>query len=214
MAKNMKSPGSFIKMLETIADNKFVLGDRLVEIGVSGPNLEATLAAVAMAQGELGHARLLYNWTFDLKGLKSKKPNIKKQTGKAFKGVKEVDNWISLIASLYTVNTAVDIVLRSISEEGEDKMVSRIQKLLKEQKEHIIYSQQWAQQLLNDQGAIPVKFSESLNNLLPEIEHWLKEVEQTTGITDSGYVVNNTSLSKKFQEELNKLNIKNLAAAN
>ncbi|GIN95163.1 hypothetical protein J6TS1_10330 [Siminovitchia terrae] len=207
MAEDVRNSGSFIELLETIADNKFVLGDRLVEIGVSGPNLEATLAAVAMAQGELGHARLLYNWIFELKGLKSKKPNIERQTGKAFKGVVETHNWITLMASLYTVVTAVDIVLSSISEKGNDKTISRIQKLMKEQKEHIVYAQQWARQLLNDQGAIPVAFKESLNNMLPEVKHWLKEVAETTGITDSGYVVNDTSLISKFQEELNKLNL-------
>ncbi|GIN89093.1 Phenylacetic acid catabolic protein [Siminovitchia terrae] len=207
MAEDVRNSGSFIELLETIADNKFVLGDRLVEIGVSGPNLEATLAAVAMAQGELGHARLLYNWIFELKGLKPKKPNIERQTGKAFKGVVETHNWITLMTSLYTVVTAVDIVLSSISEKGNDKTISRIQKLMKEQKEHIVYAQQWARQLLNDQGAIPVAFKESLNNMLPEVKQWLKEVAETTGITDSGYVVNDTSLISKFQEELNKLNL-------
>lgn len=210
MAKEEQSVQSFIELLETIADNKYVLGDRLVEVGVSGPNLEATLAAVAMAQGELGHARLLYNWAFDLKGVKNR-PNIEGQTGKAFQSVVEVNNWISLIASLYTVNTAMDVVFRSILEAGNENVVSRMKKLMNEQKEHIIYAESWAKQLLNDEGAIPVRFKESLKQIVPATEHWLKKVEQQTDIAQEGYIVKGAPLLQQFKERVDQLNIQELA---
>ena len=209
-----QSAEEFIQLLEAIAYNKYVLGDRLVEVGVSGPNLEATLAAIAMAQGELGHARLLYNWTFELKGLKGKKPNIDNQTGKAFHEVIKVQNWISLIAALYTVGTAVDIVLKAILETGNEKVISRIQKLVNEQKEHIIYSKQWAQQLLNDEGLIPVKFKDAINFVLPEVKQWLQSVEKKTEIAAKGYIVKSSSLYKKFEQELNSLPWRSPVAVN
>lgn len=214
VGEQKQSAEEFIQLLEAIADNKYVLGDRLVEVGVSGPNLEATLAAIAMAQGELGHACLLYNWIFDLKGLKGKKPSIENQTGKAFHEVIKVQNWISLIAALYTVSTAVDIVLKAILETGNEKVISRIQKLVNEQKEHIIYSKQWAQQLLNDEGLIPVKFKDAINIVLPEVKQWLQSVEEKTEIAAKGYIVKSSSLYKKFEQELNSLPLRSPVAVN
>lgn len=110
MSNKTAGLASFIETIETIADNKYILGDLLVEIGVSGPDLEATLSTIAMAQGELGHARLLYNWAFDLKGIK--KQEIERQTGKAFTSVVAVDNWIDLIGSLYVVNVGWSLCLK------------------------------------------------------------------------------------------------------
>ena len=196
---------TFTHLLETIADNKYVFGDKLVEIGFSGPNLEATLAAVAMAQGELGHARLLYNWVFDLKGYKGKKPDIKSQTGKAFQRVTGIYNWISLIASFYAVNTAVDLVLKSILEANHLKVAGRVQKLLREQKEHIMYSRGWANELLNDRGAVPKKFKEELNQVIPQVETWLQSIERKTELVQEGYIIPQSNLLHKFKEELKSL---------
>ncbi|MGA8941850.1 MAG: Phenylacetic acid catabolic protein [Thermoactinomyces sp.] len=193
---------SFIELLETIGDNKYVFGDKLVEVGVSGPNLEATLAAIAMAQGELGHSRLLYNWVFDLKGYKGKKPDVRGQTGKAFKGVENIHNWITLIAALYTVNTAIDLVLKSILQANRDKVVSRVNKLMREQKEHILYSRGWAQQLLEDKGAIPRKFREGLREITPEVGDWLRKVEQKSELFVEGFLARDSKLYDRFLEEL------------
>jgi ring-1,2-phenylacetyl-CoA epoxidase subunit PaaC len=200
----------FINILETIADNKYVLGDRLVEVGVSGPNLEATLASVAMAQGELGHARLLYNWTFDLTGWKGKKPEIEKQTGKAFQSILEVNNWISLIANLFVVNTAIDIVLKAILEANHTDVASRILKLLREQKEHIIYAQNWASQLLNDAKAVREKFEQSVQEAIPEVAEWLKSIEQNREVYQEGYILPDSKLYNQFNCILKEMNIKNL----
>lgn len=210
MAEHTAGLKAFIELLETVADNKYVLGDRLVEVGVSGPNLEATLSAIAMAQGELGHARLLYNWTFDLKGHKGKKPNIEKQTGKAFKGVVEVHDWISLIAALFTVNTAIDLVLKTVLEANHTEVAPRVNKLLREQKEHIIYSRNWAQQLLKDRGAIPRKFKEALDQIIPEVESWIKAVEQKTELVDEGYILKESQLYSKFQNRIKEVFVQEL----
>src|SRR5699024_7481282 len=93
-----------IELLETIADNKYVMGDHLVEVGVSGPNLESTVSSIAMAQSELGHARLLYHWVEELKTGSKKKIDIKGQTGKSFQSANETNDWISLIANLFITN--------------------------------------------------------------------------------------------------------------
>lgn len=196
---NEKTKGllAFIETIECIADNKYVLGDLLVEIGVSGPTLEATLSSVAMAQGELGHARLLYNWTFDLKGIK--KADIEKHTGKVFESVVNVKDWISLISSLYVTNVAFELVLKSMLEANRNDVVGRINKLLKEKREHIMYSRGWILQLLEDRGAVPLKTKEALQKAIPDVHAWLSKLDQSSELANEGFLMTGSNLAEQFR---------------
>lgn len=209
MAEQTEGLKQFTEVLETIADNKFIIGDRLVEVGVSGPRLESTLSAIAMAQGELGHARLLYNWVLDLQNHKGKKPEIEKQTGKAFPFTEKVDNWLSLIAALETVNICVDVVLKAILKANKDEAVSRIQKLANEQKEHIIYAEGWSKQLLEDAEPVRKKFEEYLNEFLPQAENWLNSLREKTALVDEGYLLPDTDLAAEFNSRIKKTAVVN-----
>ncbi|WP_141334458.1 MULTISPECIES: Phenylacetic acid catabolic protein [unclassified Paenibacillus] len=195
-----KGRDSFIHIVETIADNKFVLGDRLVEIGVGGPNLEASLSSIAMAQGELGHARLLYNWAFDLKGLTGKKQDVRDQTGKAFRFAGNTTDWIGLIASAYTINVSFNLVLQAMFEAGHPDIVMRIHKLLREQGDHVAYCRGWAVQLANDTGAVPRKFREALQERVAEARAWLVKLEADQELYASGYMKAGTALTARFDQ--------------
>src|SRR5690348_17611162 len=47
-------------LMARLADNKYFLGRRYAEWCSSAPTLESSVAAAAMAQDELGHARAIY----------------------------------------------------------------------------------------------------------------------------------------------------------
>ena len=47
-------------LVSSLADNKAALGRRYADWAVSAPTLESAVAAAAMAQDELGHARSTY----------------------------------------------------------------------------------------------------------------------------------------------------------
>ena len=47
-------------LVSSLADNKAALGRRYAEWAVSAPTLESAVAAAAMAQDEIGHARSTY----------------------------------------------------------------------------------------------------------------------------------------------------------
>src|SRR5436305_8167855 len=51
---------ALINLILVLADNKYFLGRRLSEWAPGGPSLESAVAAAAIAQEELGHARALY----------------------------------------------------------------------------------------------------------------------------------------------------------
>jgi ring-1,2-phenylacetyl-CoA epoxidase subunit PaaC len=209
MTEQTEGVKAFTNLLETIADNKFLLGDRLVEIGISGPRLESTLSAIAIAQGELGHARLLYNWSLDLKNFKGSKPEIEKQTGKAFHFVERVTDWLSLIAALYTINLSVDIALKAILEADKEDSVSRISKLVREQKEHLIYAEGWVQQLLEDSPSIKEKFTAYLDEFTPDAVRWLQSLEENSALLSERYFLPNASLTGEFERRAQGVKVSN-----
>ena len=51
---------ALINLILVLADNKYFLGRRLSEWAPGGPSLESAVAAAALSQEELGHARALY----------------------------------------------------------------------------------------------------------------------------------------------------------
>ncbi|WP_227935172.1 Phenylacetic acid catabolic protein [Alkalihalobacillus deserti] len=196
---------SLVELAETIADNKYILGDRLVEIGISGPTLESTLSSIAMAQQELGHSRLIYRWAFDLKGLNGSKVEIKDQTGKAFSTNVETSNWIELIAGLYTTNVAIDLVMRAIIESDHPEINPPFSKMLKEQNEHLVYSKSWCKQLLNDKGSIPRRFKEAYEKATNDALKWLNKVENDQLLISEKMIAANTNLASNFKSQVDEL---------
>lgn len=192
-----------VELLETVADNKFVMGDHLVEIGVSGPNLEATLSAVAIAQAELGHARLLYNWREELRTGERKKIEIKDQTGKAFSTAIEIEDWISLIASLFTTDTASEIILDAISESAFS--TKTVTKMVKEQKANITYARSWCIQLLNDSGTIPEKIQRDLEKARAEAYDWLKTCQNDDRLRHLGIFDGETNVTETFNKQIDSI---------
>ncbi|WP_010677548.1 Phenylacetic acid catabolic protein [Bacillus timonensis] len=186
---------SLIELGETIADNKFILGDRLVEVGISGPTLEGTLSSIAMAQQELGHSRLLYRWVSDLTGIKSE---VKHQTGKAFQQNVQIGNWIELIAGLYVTNVAVDLVMKAMIEANNPNVNPPFTKMLKEQQEHLIYSQSWCEQLLLDKGSIPRRCREAIEKTAQEAKQWLVKVENDMYLVTENIIPKDARLIEKF----------------
>lgn len=193
---------SLIEVAETIADNKFVLGDALVEIGISAPNLESSLASVAMAQAELGHARLLYRWVDDLVGTKR---DVQKQTGKAFSKVVNTSSWVSLIANVYVVNLAVDLVMRAILDNKNPNINPPFTKMLKEQHEHLVYSRNWCQLLLEDKGAVPRVFTSALEEVCTEVEQWLTKVSTDQSLINDSIILKDNQIVSGFNREINSL---------
>jgi 1,2-phenylacetyl-CoA epoxidase catalytic subunit len=196
---------SLVELAETIADNKYILGDRLVEIGISGPTLESTLSSIAMAQQELGHSRLIYRWAFELKGINGSKVEIKDQTGKAFSTNVEISNWIELIAGLYTTNVAVDLVMRAIIDADHSDTNPPFSKMLKEQNEHLLYSKSWCKQLIHDKGSIPTRFKQALEKSTIDALEWLGKVENDNLLISEKLISDHSNLVSQCKRQIEDL---------
>ncbi|MFD2924577.1 Phenylacetic acid catabolic protein [Halobacillus naozhouensis] len=194
-----------VSLAETIADNKFIMGEQLVEIGVSGPNLEASLASISMAQGELGHARLLYRWSYEVQGLRAGKLDVKEQTGKAFDQIVNASNWVELIAGLYVNNVAIDLIMQELIKNKGKDLNAQFSKMANELNEHITYSKNWCKQLINDKGSIPRRVQVDLEKAYESASTWIKEIEENTHLKEAGAVDESSNLGKSFEPTINEV---------
>ena len=95
-----------ISLIGSLADNKSALGRRYGEWAVSAPTIESAVAAAAMAQDELGHARATYPVLAKLGADRPDEPGL--DAGHPmFVISQELPDWASVIAG----NLVVDGVL-------------------------------------------------------------------------------------------------------
>lgn len=181
------------KFLEELADNKFVLGDQLVEIGVSAPELSSALAAVAIAQGELGHARHLYNWTYELQGVSKE---VKEESGKSLPILKDNKNWIDLMVSVYMVNLTAKVFLQYLREIGGEPVLQKTSKMMAELEEHLTFSAEWCCRFENEPGAIPRLYRSAVKRIAVSFEQWLGKVETALAAGQS------PDLTKRVQSDM------------
>src|ERR1700744_2641209 len=108
---------TMISLIGSLADNKSALGRRYGEWAVSAPTIESAVAAAAMAQDELGHARSTYPVLAKLgversdTGLEAGGPSAVIPT--------ELPDWASFIAA----NLVVDGVLTTFVSAARDSSI-------------------------------------------------------------------------------------------
>jgi 1,2-phenylacetyl-CoA epoxidase catalytic subunit len=143
-------------LVGSLADNKAALGHRYGEWAVSAPTLESAVAAAAMAQDELGHARSTYPV---LKQLGAADPEI--DAGRRLEILdEELPDWTTFIA----VNLVVDGVLTAFVEASTDStlepLAQRARKILQEEGSHRVHAEAWTRRLLARGTDLPVRIEQ------------------------------------------------------
>jgi 1,2-phenylacetyl-CoA epoxidase catalytic subunit len=144
-------------LIGSLADNKAALGHRYGEWAVSAPTLESAVAAAAMAQDELGHARSTYPV---LKHLGAADPES--DMGRRLAVLDdELPDWTTFIA----VNLVVDGVLTAFVEASVDSslepLAQRARKILQEEGSHRVHAEAWTRRLLKRDGSpLPQRIAE------------------------------------------------------
>jgi ring-1,2-phenylacetyl-CoA epoxidase subunit PaaC len=134
-------------LLRRLAEAKHVLGHRLALAGLSAPALEATVATVAMAQEELGHARLLYASEARLRdaaGDRDPGLALEIQTAPPDPAlVPPLGDWLDVLAVLATLDAALALWLEALAAHGEAWVASRARRMLDEEAAHRAYADGW-----------------------------------------------------------------------
>jgi phenylacetate-CoA oxygenase PaaI subunit len=139
-------------LLASLADNKYVLGRRYAEWCTGAPMLESAVAAAAMAQDELGHARSFYPL---LRGFPSgRELGAMEERGWQERPTSAVrcldqgfDSWPEFVAANLVVDTAFTVLLSSATDSAYEPLRQRARKIQQEESGHWIHATGWLRRL-------------------------------------------------------------------
>jgi 1,2-phenylacetyl-CoA epoxidase catalytic subunit len=136
------STATMVTLISSYADNKGALGRRYGEWAVSGPTVEAAVAAAAMAQDELGHARSTYPV---LAKLGHPRAEDGLDTSHALPMLRqELPDWASMIAANLVIDGILTTWIASARESAIEPLAQRARKILQEEGAHKVHAESWA----------------------------------------------------------------------
>jgi ring-1,2-phenylacetyl-CoA epoxidase subunit PaaC len=132
-------------LVRSLADNKAALGRRYAEWAVSAPTLESAVAAAAMAQDELGHARSTYPV---LKALDAEiGAEVVDGTRRLSLLDSELPDWIAFVAANLLVDGVLTTFVAACADSSLTPMAQRARKILQEEGSHRVHGEAWARRL-------------------------------------------------------------------
>jgi phenylacetate-CoA oxygenase PaaI subunit len=139
-----------ISLIGSLADNKSALGRRYGEWAVSAPTIESAVAAAAMAQDELGHARSTYPV---LAKLGVERADAGLDAGDPLPVISsELPDWASVIAANLVVDGVLTTFVASARDSSIEPLAQRARKILQEEGAHKVHAEAWARRLVNAGG--------------------------------------------------------------
>jgi phenylacetate-CoA oxygenase PaaI subunit len=139
-----------ISLIGSLADNKGALGRRYGEWAVSAPTIESAVAAAAMAQDELGHARSTYPVLAKL-GIEREDDGL--EAGDPLPVIAhELPDWASFIAANLVVDGILTTFVASGRESTIEPFAQRARKILQEERAHRIHAEAWLRRMCASGG--------------------------------------------------------------
>jgi ring-1,2-phenylacetyl-CoA epoxidase subunit PaaC len=137
---------TMVSFVGALADNKAALGRRYGEWAISAPTLESAVAAAAMAQDELGHARSTYPV---LKVLGAEPPEEERFGGDRRLALldDELPDWSSVIAANLLIDGVLTTFVAACVDSTLTPMAQRARKILQEEGSHRVHGEAWAKRL-------------------------------------------------------------------
>ncbi|HLW47479.1 MAG TPA: Phenylacetic acid catabolic protein [bacterium] len=163
-----------VDLIVALADNKHALGIRYAEWCSSGPTIEAGVAATAMAQDELGHARVLYGLLEELPGAPRRSEH--EWSAADARTVRFVEapfqSWPHLIVANLMVDRSLAMVLETALESRYLPLRHRARKIIEEERYHAIHGQSWVAQLAVEGADVRARLAEAVESVWDETLCW------------------------------------------
>jgi 1,2-phenylacetyl-CoA epoxidase catalytic subunit len=137
---------SIAPLVASLADNKAALGRRYAEWAVSAPTLESAVAAAAMAQDELGHARSTYPVLKAL-GAEAQEQGVEGGPRRLAMLDDELPDWTAFIAANLLVDGVMATFVSACVDSTVAPMAQRARKILQEEGSHRVHAEAWARRL-------------------------------------------------------------------
>jgi ring-1,2-phenylacetyl-CoA epoxidase subunit PaaC len=136
---------TMISLVGSLADNKSALGHRYGEWAVSAPTMESAVAAAAMAQDELGHARSTYPVLAKL-GVQRDDEGL--GGGQPLSVIaQELPDWSSVIAANLVVDGILTTFVASARGSSIEPLAQRARKILQEEGAHRVHAEAWLKRI-------------------------------------------------------------------
>src|SRR5947207_8411677 len=166
-------------LLSSLADNKYVLGRRYAEWCTGAPRLESAVAAAAMAQDELGHARSFYPLlrgfpeataadTMEESGWQDRPTSAMACLDRSFA------DWTEFIAANFLVDTALTTLFEAATDSPYQPLCQRARKILQEEAAHWVHAEGWVRRLAADDSQRPA-LDRALERLWDDALTWFGE---------------------------------------
>jgi 1,2-phenylacetyl-CoA epoxidase catalytic subunit len=170
---------TMISLIGSLADNKSALGRRYGEWAVSAPTIESAVAAAAMAQDELGHARSTYPVLAKL-GIERDDEGL--NAGNPLRVLEqELPDWVSFIAANLVIDGILTTFVASTRDSSIEPLAQRARKILQEEGAHRVHAEAWLRRMCRSELS-------DRELLLKRIEETWREASRWPGPADhSGY---------------------------
>jgi len=175
-----KTQGVLLNLLLQLADNKYVLGRRYAEWVNSAPLLEAAVAAAAMTQDELGHARSIYPL---FRNFPDAPPVLKKEEDRddliniTFLD-QPFEHWVDFVATVFLFDQALSVIFESARDSVFEPLKQRADKILQEERFHTMYGATWLRSLSKKGTQARKEMEASLHRIWPEVICWLGQPDE------------------------------------
>jgi 1,2-phenylacetyl-CoA epoxidase catalytic subunit len=136
---------AMVAMIGSYAENKGALGRRYGEWAVSAPTIEAAVAAAAMAQDELGHARATYP-VLDKLGHPRDEDGLDTSHALPLLAA-ELPDWPAMIAANLVVDGILTTWIAGARASSLEPLAQRARKILQEEGAHKVHAEAWARRL-------------------------------------------------------------------
>ncbi len=174
------------KLISALACDKAVMGRRYGEWAVSAPTLESAVAAAAMAQDELGHARSTFPLLKQLGADDDDHDHMDvHSTMPLLDG--PLPDWDTFIAA----NLVIDGLLARFVEAAVDSsfvpLAQRARKIRQEERSHRAHAAAWARRLARDDAQRPA-FRDALATCWTLAERWVPDAAEYADLAAAGVV--------------------------
>src|SRR6266480_5006455 len=173
--KRIDHPALFA-VLSSLADNKQAIGRRYAYWCNGAPALEAAVAAAAMAQDEIGHARTLYPLLDDFTQAETGLEQVDPQTRTLHYHLAFLDEdfrgWSDFVATNFLLDIALTTFFESAQRSTYEPLRQRARKIVQEERIHQMHGEGWVRRLAKAGGAVRATLQASLERLWNETLCW------------------------------------------
>jgi len=158
-------------LIGRLADNKYWLGRRYAEWCNAAPTLESAVAAAAMAQDEIGHARSHYPLLRRFVG-----HDVEPEDRGVFQSMSALDHpfggWVHFVAVNFLLDTALTTLFESARDSTYDDLRTRARRICGEEQVHWLHGVGWVRRLARESSGTRAALERALAGLRDEVMMW------------------------------------------